>query len=55
MGMEVLREKEVYFCDYCNLCKYRDLDEIMDPCNECLTIAYNENSHKPTRFVEDKK
>lgn len=53
MGMEALRDKEVYFDKYCNLCVYRDLDEIEDPCNACLTQAYNENSHKPVKFKRD--
>lgn len=39
--------KEVYFDQYCNSCKYNDLEEENDPCNTCLAVPANEYSHKP--------
>ena len=27
--------KEVYFDKYCKTCKYSDVDDVKDPCNEC--------------------
>ena len=43
-------KKEVYFGDYCPNCKYRDIEETDDPCNECLNEPSNEDSHKPVRW-----
>lgn len=47
-----LTEKEVYFGEYCLLCKFKDCSEEDDPCNECLTYPTNTNSHKPVNFEE---
>ena len=47
--------KEVMYKDYCPKCIYADLEEVEDPCNECLNQGYNENSHKPIKFKEDLK
>lgn len=47
--------KEVYFSDYCKMCIHCNKDDAEDPCNECLTQGWNENSHKPIKFKEDKK
>lgn len=46
------KTKEVRFDIWCNKCKYSDLKEDEDPCNECLSEPYNINSHKPTCFKE---
>ncbi len=46
--------KEVYFDQYCNTCKHKDLDEKFDPCNECLDEPVNLESHKPVKWEEDK-
>lgn len=49
--------REVYFNQYCPLCKYRDiLEDKMkpeDPCWACLKQGYNIDSHKPVYFEED--
>ena len=55
-----MAERIVRFDIYCKKCKYKDVqddeDGIMgDPCNECLADGVNEDSRKPTRYVEDKK
>ena len=47
--MEYL-EKEVYFHQYCQKCKYEKNKETEEPCDDCLAIAVNENSHKPLYF-----
>ena len=44
--------KEVYFNEYCEKCKNKDVQEDKDPCNECLTNPVNVNSHKPVNFKE---
>ena len=44
--------KEVYFNEYCKLCKNKLLKEYEDPCNECLATPANINSHKPINYEE---
>lgn len=46
--------KEVYFGEYCKQCKFSDVDDIKDPCNECLSESFNFQSHKPTKYVQNK-
>lgn len=46
-------KREVYFSLYCNQCKHKETEETKDPCNECLSIPFNINSHKPLYFEED--
>ena len=51
-----MAQKEVHYYLYCKICKYFDFPETEDPCNECLTISHNEDTHKPIRFeMNDKK
>lgn len=42
--------KEVYFDQYCNICKHQNLKEDEEPCSSCLSESVNLNSHKPVRF-----
>lgn len=42
--------KEVYFHEYCEKCKYKDVDDVKDPCNECLDEPSNLYSHKPVKY-----
>lgn len=44
--------KEVYFGQYCKLCKNRSLTEEDEPCYDCLQEPVNLYSHKPVRFEE---
>ena len=44
--------KEVYFDEYCKKCKHCELEDLEDPCNECLTSPVNLYSHKPVKFEE---
>ena len=45
-----MASKEVYFFEYCDKCKHKTLSESDEPCNECLTYAMNDDSHKPVNF-----
>lgn len=47
-----LRDKEVYFHEYCPKCKWYKLDDSEDPCDICLENPSNEWSHKPVYFEE---
>jgi len=47
-----LRDKIVDFKKYCETCKYRDLYEGEDPCNDCLDNPVNEHSRKPVYWEE---
>ena len=47
--------KEVYFYQYCKTCKYYAVDDVKDPCNECLGEPANMHSHKPVNYKEDEK
>lgn len=44
--------KEVYFHEYCEHCVYKELDNVDEPCNECLDNPINLFSHKPVKFEE---
>ena len=39
--------KFVEFDVYCKKCKYRDRDENLNPCCDCLEIPARENTHIP--------
>lgn len=45
----------VNFKKYCEQCKYKDLDETDDPCNDCLDHPTNLYSEKPLRFEEKER
>ena len=47
--------KEVYFNEYCTLCKYEKTSEEEDPCHECLNNPVNVYSHKPVNWKEKTK
>ena len=47
--------KEVYFNEYCKTCKYLGIDDVKDPCNECLSEPVNLHSHKPVYYEADEK
>lgn len=44
--------KEVYFSDYCESCKYSNVSEKGEPCNECVEAPVNLYSHKPVKYEE---
>ena len=45
-----IRDKEVYFSEYCSKCKNSGVNEGEEPCNTCLSYPSNEDSHKPIYF-----
>ena len=47
--------REVDFHKYCQKCKYWDINDIMDPCNECLGEPCNKNSEKPIYYEPDEE
>ena len=47
--------KEVYFDQYCKTCVHKDLKNVEEPCNTCLDNPLNLYSHKPVKWVENKK
>ena len=49
---DVRNTKEVDFAKYCKICKFGPKEEHEDPCDECLTQPWIENSHKPVKYKE---
>lgn len=49
--MSEFRFKEVYFNHYCQKCVHYEKDGFEEPCDECLTNAVNEFSHKPVNYI----
>lgn len=47
--------KEVRFDKYCHKCKHEKLDDIDEPCYECLKNPVNLHSRVPVKFEEEKK
>lgn len=47
--------REANFYKYCRTCKYKDLDEKFDPCNDCLAEGVNVDSEKPVYWKEADK
>lgn len=46
--------REVRFDIYCAKCKYRNLPETDDPCDECMSEPMVWGSEKPCMYSEDK-
>ena len=42
--------KEVRFDIYCQSCKYGPLNEVQDPCNECLEVYVREGTMEPDKY-----
>ena len=47
--------KLVNFKKYCETCEHKNVNEVKDPCNECLENPANLNSEKPVCYKEKKK
>ena len=45
----------IEFDKYCDTCEHKDLDEIFDPCHECLSNPTCVNSHKPLKYEANEK
>ena len=50
--MEENYMREVDFEKHCKTCKFKDLDEVKDPCNECLGEPINLCTDKPIKWEE---
>lgn len=50
--MEEANLMEVDFHKYCPLCKYGPVDEVKDPCNDCLENCIRVSTRKPEFFKE---
>ena len=48
--MDQESQKEVYFHQYCETCKHKNLEEKDEPCFECLEYPTNTDSHKPVKY-----
>lgn len=46
--------KIVEFHKFCETCKHKDVDEVKDPCCECLDNPAMVDSHKPMHYEEEK-
>ena len=44
--------KEIYFDQFCKSCKHENLEENLEPCDECLSNPANLYSHKPVNWEE---
>ena len=44
--------KEVYYDQYCKTCKHEKIEEMREPCCECLDNPVNAHSHKPVKWEE---
>ena len=44
--------KEVEFWKYCEKCKHYEVEDVKDPCNDCLAEPMNLHSTKPVYFEE---
>lgn len=51
-GEAEIKDKEVDFYKYCNLCAYSDNAEYEEPCDECLTHTVNAGSTKPVCYEQ---
>ena len=49
------RTKIVDFEGYCKKCKHFEKKETEDPCWNCLCNSVNYDTHKPTKFEENKE
>lgn len=47
--------KEVRFDYFCNICKYNDVKEVRNPCNECLEVGMRDGTNVPIKYEERKK
>lgn len=47
--MDIIK-READFEKYCQTCKYKDLNEVKDPCNDCLDQTYNYDTDKPVKY-----
>lgn len=46
--------KIVEYDKWCESCKHYKLEESEDPCHDCLADPFNNDSHKPVNWEENK-
>ena len=46
--------REVHFDKYCKTCEHWTKKECEDPCNDCLSIPANVDTHEPVFYKEKK-
>ena len=46
--------REVYFDQYCKTCENWEKKEWDEPCDSCLAIPANTNTHEPVLYKEKK-
>lgn len=51
--MSLYEYKEVNFAEYCRNCKYADIEDTKNPCNNCLDIPARQFSHVPEYYKAD--
>lgn len=47
--------KLVDFYKYCKTCINKDLNEVCDPCNDCLCVSGREGTEVPIYYEKDPK
>lgn len=52
--MDYQSYKEVHFHEYCKSCKFKDMKNKEEPCDECMSEPTNLNSHKPVKYEKGK-
>lgn len=52
--MELI-DKIVDFKKYCETCKYREVKEVEDPCNECLDNSVNQHTSRPVKYEPEEE
>ncbi len=48
--MNIGETKIVEFEKWCETCKYKDIPENEEPCEECISMGVREYSHKPEKY-----
>ena len=51
--MDINGMQEVYFDEYCQTCKYKNVKDHDDPCNECLDNPTNKHSNIPINWEDN--
>ena len=49
---KICRNVKTATVKHCKTCEYKDLEEKIDPCNDCLAEPMNANSDKPVYWKE---
>lgn len=47
-------QREVRFDLYCEKCAHKGVDDVKEPCNECLDNPMNVHTDRPIKYEEKK-